>query len=122
MRNGTIKGKFVPVLCGSAFKNKGVQPLLDGVVDFLPSPIDVDVIVGIDPKDSEKKIEVKPSEKEKFVALAFKVMTDKFVGSLTFIRIYSGKLKSKSTVSNALKTKLKGLAECYLCMQITEKI
>ncbi len=114
VRSGTIKGKFVPVLCGSAFKNKGVQPLLDGVVDFLPSPIDVDVIVGTDPKDSEKKIEIKPSEKEKFVALAFKVMTDKFVGSLTFIRIYSGKLKSKSAVLNAGKNETEGIGRMLL--------
>ncbi len=103
VRSGTIKGTFVPVLCGSAFKNKGVQPLLNSIVDFLPSPIDVNEIVGTDPKNKEKKIVIKPSEQEKFVALAFKVMTDKFVGSLTFIRIYSGKLKSKSTVLNAGK-------------------
>ncbi len=103
VRSGTIKGTFVPVLCGSAFKNKGVQPLLNSIVDFLPSPIDVNEIVGTDPKNQEKKIVIKPSEEEKFVALAFKVMTDKFVGSLTFIRIYSGKLKSKSTVLNAGK-------------------
>lgn len=114
VRRGTIKGKFVPVLCGSAFKNKGVQSLLDGVVDFLPSPIDVDVIIGTDPKDSEKKIEIKPSEKEKFVALAFKVMTDKFVGSLTFIRIYSGKLKSKSAVLNAGKNETEGIGRMLL--------
>ncbi len=114
VRSGTIKGKFVPVLCGSAFKNKGVQSLLDGVVDFLPSPIDVDVIIGTDPKDSEKKIEIKPSEKEKFVALAFKVMTDKFVGSLTFIRIYSGKLKSKSPVLNAGKNETEGIGRMLL--------
>ncbi|MDD9335850.1 MAG: elongation factor G, partial [Wolbachia sp.] len=114
IRSGTIKSKFVPVLCGSAFKNKGVQPLLDAVVDFLPSPIDVDVIVGTDPKDSEKKIEIKPSKKEKFVALAFKVMTDKFVGSLTFIRIYSGKLKSKSTVLNATKNETEGIGRMLL--------
>jgi elongation factor G len=114
IRAGTIQGKFVPVLCGSAFKNKGVQPLLDAVIDFLPSPIDVDVIHASDPKDSDRKIEIKPSEKEKFVALAFKVMTDKFVGTLTFIRIYSGKLKSKSTVLNALKNETEGVGRMLL--------
>ncbi|QKX00907.1 elongation factor G [Wolbachia endosymbiont of Dipetalonema caudispina] len=114
VRKGTIKGAFVPVLCGSAFKNKGVQPLLNSIVDFLPSPIDVDKIIGTDPKDPEKKITIKPSEKEKFVALAFKVMTDKFVGSLTFIRIYSGKLKSKSTVLNAVKNESEGIGRMLL--------
>lgn len=114
IRAGAIKSKFIPVLCGSAFKNKGVQLLLDAVVDFLPSPVDVNVIVGSDPKNSEKKIEIKPSEKEKFVALAFKVMTDKFVGSLTFIRIYSGKLKSKSVVLNAGKHETESIGRMLL--------
>ena len=114
IRSGAIKGKFVPVLCGSAFKNKGVQPLLDAVVDFLPSPIDVSIAVGTDPKDSEKKIEIKLSEEEKFVALAFKVMTDKFVGTLTFIRIYSGQLKSKSTVLNAAKNEKETIGRMLL--------
>lgn len=114
IRAGTIKGKFVPVLCGSAFKNKGVQPLLDSIIDFLPSPIDVDVITGTDPKDSEKKIEIKPSEDEKFVALAFKVMTDKFVGNLTFIRIYSGRLKSKSNVLNGVKNETEAIGRMLL--------
>ncbi|UWI82981.1 elongation factor G [Wolbachia endosymbiont of Howardula sp.] len=103
IRQGVIKGKFVPVLCGSSFKNKGVQPLLDAVVDFLPSPIDTKSIIGIHPKELNKKIEIQPSEKENFVALAFKVMTDKFVGNLTFIRIYSGYLKSKSIILNATR-------------------
>ncbi|QKX01884.1 elongation factor G [Wolbachia endosymbiont of Cruorifilaria tuberocauda] len=114
IRSGTTKGIFVPILCGSAFKNKGVQPLLNGIVDFLPSPIDVNEIVGSDPKNPEKKISVKPSEQGKFVALAFKVMTDKFVGSLTFIRIYSGKLKSKSTVLNAGKNETEGIGRMLL--------
>ncbi|WP_410519884.1 elongation factor G [Candidatus Mesenet endosymbiont of Agriotes lineatus] len=103
IRKGTINSNFVPVLCGSAFKNKGVQPLLDAVVNFLPSPLDIKVIEGNNPKDPEQIIEIKPSVNEKFVALAFKVMNDKFSGSLTFIRIYSGVLKSKFTILNSRK-------------------
>jgi elongation factor G len=114
IRKGTIQGNFVPVLCGSAFKNKGVQPLLDAVIDFLPSPIDVGVITGSDPKDSDVDIIIKPSEKEKFVALAFKVMNDKFVGSLTFVRIYSGRLKSKSAVLNAGKDETESIGRILL--------
>ncbi len=103
IRSGTISGKIFPVLCGSAFKNKGVQPLLDAITDFLPSPLDIEIITGSDPKDLERKIKVEPSVDGKLVALAFKIMTDKFVGSLTFIRIYSGILKSKSTAFNPRK-------------------
>ncbi len=114
IRKGTIQGNFVPVLCGSAFKNKGVQPLLDAVVDFLPSPIDMDTITGSDPKNSEVAITIKPSEEEKFVALAFKVMNDKFVGSLTFIRIYSGRLKSKSIVLNSGKDETESIGRILL--------
>ncbi|MDG7056463.1 MAG: elongation factor G [Wolbachia endosymbiont of Meromenopon meropis] len=114
VRSGTIRGAFVPVLCGSAFRNKGIQTLLDSIVEFLPSPIDVSEIVGISPIDLKRKIAVKPSEQEKFVALAFKVMTDKFVGNLTFIRIYSGKLKSKSVVLNAVKNETEGIGRMLL--------
>jgi elongation factor G len=101
IRKGTVTGAFVPVLCGSAFKNKGVQPLLDSVVDFLPSPADIPPIKGID--SNENSIEVHSSDKEPFAALAFKVMNDPFVGSLTFIRIYSGILQAGSTVVNTVK-------------------
>jgi elongation factor G len=95
---------FVPVICGSAFKNKGVQPLLDAVVDFLPSPVDVPAIVGIDPNKSEETLVERPaSDDAPFAALAFKIMTDPFVGQLTFIRVYSGVLTSGSTVYNATK-------------------
>jgi elongation factor G len=102
IRKGTISGQFVPVLCGSAFKNKGVQPLLDAVVDYLPCPSDVPAIKGIT-VGKEEPIERRADDKEPFAALAFKVMNDPFVGSLTFCRIYSGVLTSGSTVINSVK-------------------
>jgi elongation factor G len=102
IRKGTISGKFVPVICGSAFKNKGVQPLLDAVTDFLPSPLDIPSIKAIDIKTG-LEIDREISEKQPFAALAFKVMNDSFVGSLTFIRIYSGKLLSGTGVINTTK-------------------
>jgi elongation factor G len=104
IRKGTISGAFVPVLCGSAFKNKGVQPLLDAVVDFLPSPLDVPAIKGVK-AGTEEEIERKSSDDEPFSGLAFKIMTDPFVGSLTFVRIYSGILQSGSSVMNTVKEK-----------------
>jgi len=98
------EGAFVPVICGSAFKNKGVQPLLDAVVDFLPSPVDVPAIVGLDPnKAEETPIERPASDDAPFAALAFKIMTDPFVGQLTFFRVYSGVLTAGSSVYNATK-------------------
>jgi len=100
LRKAVCSGSVVPVLCGSALKNKGVQFLLDAVVEYLPSPLDVPAIIGFDPEDPEKKMEVKPSDDEKFAALAFKVATDPFVGKLYFIRVYSGILKSGSYVLN----------------------
>jgi elongation factor G len=97
---------FVPVICGSAFKNKGVQPLLDAVVDYLPSPVDVPPIVGFDPnKGPDAVVERQAADDAPFSALAFKIMTDPFVGQLTFIRVYSGVLTSGSTVYNATKQK-----------------
>ena len=98
------EGAFVPVICGSAFKNKGVQPLLDAVVDFLPSPLDVPAIVGIDPNKKEETLIERPAADDKpFAALAFKIMTDPFVGQLTFFRVYSGVLTSGGSVYNATK-------------------
>src|SRR4029434_2625949 len=95
---------FVVVICGSAFKNKGVQPLLDAVVDYLPSPIEVPPILGLDPKAKEETlIERQASDDAPFAALAFKIMTDPFVGQLTFIRVYSGVLNSGATAYNATK-------------------
>jgi len=100
IRKGCLDNTFVPTFCGSAFKNKGVQRLLDAVVDFLPSPLDIGEITGFSPDDSELKISRKPSEDEPFSALAFKVMTDPYVGRLTFMRVYSGSLDAGSYVAN----------------------
>ncbi len=95
---------FVPVICGTAFKNKGVQPMLDAVVDYLPSPLDIPPVTGIDPDSKdENKIERSASDSEPFSALAFKIMTDPFVGQLTFFRVYSGTLTSGSSVVNSTK-------------------
>src|SRR6266699_3564320 len=102
IRKGTIAGAFVPVLCGSAFKNKGVQPLLDPVVDFLPAPTDVAAIKGVK-MGSDEAVVRHASDEEPFAALAFKIMSDSFVGSLTFIRIYSGVLSTASQVLNTVK-------------------
>ena len=102
IRKGVLISKFVPVLCGSAFKNKGVQPLLDAVVDFLPSPSDIGSTQCID-FDTEEMIERKPQDEEPFSGLAFKIMTDPFVGTLTFVRIYSGTLETGSSISNTVK-------------------
>ncbi len=97
---------FVPVLCGSAFKNKGVQPLLDAVVDYLPSPDDVPPIVGNDPNVSdEKPLERKAADDAPFAALAFKIMTDPYVGQLAFIRVYSGVMKTGSTIYNPIRNR-----------------
>jgi elongation factor G len=104
IRKGTIAVKFFPMFCGSAFKNKGVQPLLDAVVDFLPSPIDVPAIKGIDPKN-EAEIERHADDSEPLSMLAFKIMNDPFVGSLTFCRIYSGKLSKGVSLDNTVKGK-----------------
>jgi elongation factor G len=102
IRKGTVAFKFVPVLCGSAFKNKGVQPLLDAVVDYLPSPADVQAIKGVKMGTDEEVVR-KCSDDEPLAGLAFKIMTDPFVGSLTFVRIYSGVMNSGSTVLNSVK-------------------
>ena len=104
IRKATINVEMFPVLCGSAFKNKGVQLVLDAVIDYLPSPIDIPAIKGIDPKTDEE-VERHSSDDEPFSALAFKVMTDPFVGKLTFFRVYSGTLKSGSYVYNSTKGK-----------------
>ncbi len=100
LRKATIAGDVLPMLCGSAFKNKGVQPLLDAVVDYLPSPLDAKQIAGIDPKDESKEIVRKADDKEPFAALAFKIATDPY-GNLTYFRVYSGTLEKGSYVFNA---------------------
>ena len=104
LRAATVAGDVVPVLCGSAFKNKGVQPLLDAVVDYLPSPVDVPPIEGTDLKGDET-LARKPDDGEPFAALAFKIMSDPYVGKLTYFRVYSGKLSAGSAVLNATKDK-----------------
>ena len=104
IRSGTLAAAFVPVLNGTAFKNKGVQPLLDAVIDFLPSPTDVESIKGVK-AGTDEEIERKSSDDEPFSALAFKIMNDPFVGSLTFVRIYSGVLEAGSYLQNTVKNK-----------------
>jgi elongation factor G len=104
IRKGTLNFSFVPVLCGSAFKNKGVQPLLDAVVDYLPSPLDIPPVEGIKPETEIAETRA-PSDDAPFSALAFKIMNDPFVGTLTFARIYSGKLETASQVMNSVKDK-----------------
>jgi elongation factor G len=101
LRIAVINNKLVPVLCGTALRNKGVQPLLDAVVRYLPSPLDVAAVQGVDPDDTEVTLERKPSVNEPFAALVFKIMTDPFIGRLAYVRVYSGRLEAGSTVYNS---------------------
>src|SRR5919107_1941657 len=103
IRMRTIAGEIHPMLCGSAFKNKGVQRMLDAVIDFMPSPIDIPPVPGTD--DDDKPVERRADDNEKFSALAFKLMTDPYVGQLTFVRVYSGILKSGDSVFNPIRGK-----------------
>ncbi len=112
LRKAVLTGAFYPVLCGSAFKNKGVQPLLDAVVDYLPSPVDVPAIKGVDPKGNE--IDRKPDDKEPMSLLAFKIMDDPFVGTITFCRIYSGTLSSGTGVINSTKERKERIGRMLL--------
>ena len=102
IRKGTIEQKFVPVYCGSAFKNKGVQPLLDAVVDYLPSPLDIPAAEGINPKN-DSVVKVESRDDAPFAGLAFKIMNDPFVGSVTFVRVYQGVVEAGSYVANSVK-------------------
>lgn len=104
VRKGVISSLFVPVFCGSAFKNKGVQPLLDAVVEYLPSPVDIVGVKGIN-VNTQEEVVIPASDEGKLCALAFKVMNDPFVGSLTFVRIYAGILRSGVTIQNTTKDK-----------------
>jgi elongation factor G len=113
LRKGTIAMKLVPVLCGSAFKNKGVQPLLDAVIDLLPSPVDIPPVQGLK-VDSDEADSRKCEDSEPFSGLAFKIMTDPFVGSLTFVRIYSGVLEAGSYVQNTVKDKRERIGRMLL--------
>jgi elongation factor G len=105
IRRATLRSEVTPVLCGTAFKNKGVQPMLDAVVDYLPSPLDVGAVTGHKPRDEETILERKPSDDEPLAALAFKIMSDPHVGKLTYVRVYSGVLKSGVQVENTTKEK-----------------
>ena len=100
VRRGCIDNTFIPTLCGSAFKNKGIQRLLDAVIDFLPSPLDIPAVIGTDPKNSDIELSREPDKEAPFSALAFKIMTDPYVGRLTYLRVYSGTLKKGTYVYN----------------------
>jgi len=113
IRAATCGNHIVPVVCGTSYRNKGVQKLLDAVVDYLPSPLDVEAIKGINPKTEEEEAR-KPSEDEPFSALAFKIMTDPYVGRLTYFRVYSGKCEAGSTVLNSTKGKRERLSRVLL--------
>ncbi|MBU6379962.1 MAG: GTP-binding protein, partial [Acidobacteria bacterium] len=113
IRRATIAAKLTPVLTGSAFKNKGVQPMLDAVTRYLPSPLDIDAIVGTDMNDSAKEITRKPANEEPFSALAFKIMTDPHLGKLTFIRVYSGVLETGTTILNSTKDRKERIGKIY---------
>ncbi|MCH9852040.1 MAG: elongation factor G [Alphaproteobacteria bacterium] len=113
IRKGTISGAFVPILCGSAFKNKGVQPLLDAVVAYLPSPLDVPAMQGVSP-DTDEPDTRESSDDAPLSLLAFKIMNDPFVGSLTFARIYSGKLETGQTLINSVKDKKERIGRMLL--------
>ena len=105
IRKGCLAMRLVPVLCGASFKNKGVQPMLDAIVDYLPSPIDVPPVDGKDPRDEEKTLTRKPNFEEPFAALAFKIQNDPYVGQLTYFRVYSGKVEHGAMVYNPAKGK-----------------
>src|SRR5690606_16997961 len=105
IRKATIKDGFIPVLCGTAFKNKGIQPLLDAIVKYLPSPLDIGEVKAHDAKDFDKMVSRKPDEAEPFSALAFKISSDPFVGQITYLRIYSGVLTSGAQIYNSLEKK-----------------
>ncbi|MEI7640344.1 MAG: elongation factor G [bacterium] len=114
IRKGTIAFMFVPVLCGTAFKNKGVQPLLDAVVSYLPSPVDIPPVIGHVPRDEEKTVERKADENEPFSALAFKIMSDPFVGKLTYFRVYSGRIAAGSYVYNSVRDETERIGRLIL--------
>src|SRR5256886_14331743 len=104
VRKGTISMKLFPILCGASFKNKGVQPLLDAVIDYLPSPLDIPPMQGVNPETKEIE-ERKAADDAPFAALAFKIMNDQHVGQLVFLRVYSGTLEAGSGVYNSTKDK-----------------
>ncbi len=113
VRRATIADKLTPVLTGTAFKNKGVQPLLDAVVKYLPSPLDISGVEGHDPKNEDAKIVRRPSEEEPFAALAYKIAADPHLGKLTYIRVYSGRIEAGATVWNPTKSKKERIGKIY---------
>ena len=113
IRHLTVNSLMYPILCGSAFKNKGVQPMLDAVIDYLPSPLDVPSVEGGDPRDEEKRLQRKPDTNEPFAALAFKVVTHPFFGRLTYIRVYSGKVDSGAQVINSTKGRKERIGKLF---------
>ena len=113
-RAATIKMRFVPVFCGSAFKNKGIQPLLDAVIDYLPAPVDLPPVVGMKPSDESVEIRRAPSDDEPFAALAFKIMFDPFVGTLTYLRVYSGRIEAGKAVQNTARQKKERLSRLLM--------
>ncbi|MGH3495860.1 MAG: elongation factor G [Nocardioidaceae bacterium] len=113
IRRATVADKLTPVLCGTAFKNKGVQPLLDAVIDYLPSPLDISAVEGHAVGDEEEIVERRPSDDEPFSALAFKIMADPHLGKLTYLRLYSGRLETGSTVLNPTKGKKERIGKIY---------
>ncbi|MFD8482610.1 elongation factor G [Kitasatospora sp. NPDC059673] len=113
IRKGTLDSSFTPIFCGSAFKNKGVQPLLDAVVKYLPSPLDIEGIEGTKPGNDEEKIVRQASDDEPLAALAFKIMSDPHLGKLTFVRVYSGRLESGTSVLNSVKGKKERIGKIY---------
>ncbi|MFI0370320.1 elongation factor G [Actinomadura sp. 1N219] len=113
IRRATIAAKLTPVTCGTAFKNKGVQPLLDAIVRYLPSPLDVEAIEGHAVRDEEKVLSRRPSEEEPFSALAFKIASDPHLGKLTFVRVYSGVMESGSNVMNSVKERKERIGKIY---------
>jgi elongation factor G len=113
IRKITVEGTAYPVLCGSAFKNKGVQPMLDAVIDYLPNPLDVEGVEGGNPRDEEQRLTRKPDPKEPFAALAFKVMSHPFFGRLTYIRVYSGSVESGAQVINSTKGRKERIGKLF---------
>ncbi len=121
IRKGVIANKLNPVLCGTAFKNKGVQQLLDAIVNWMPSPLDRGAIKGFN-IDTDQPMELQPSDDSPFAALAFKIMTDPYVGRLTFVRIYSGRLEKGTPFTIQLKIKERESLACLKCTPTSEKI
>lgn len=121
IRNATINVRITPVFCGSSYKNKGVQLLLDAIVAYMPSPLDIPAITGIDMESGDEEVERHADDNEPFSALAFKIMADPYVGKLAFFRVYSGKLESGSYVLNSTKDKKRESGVFFRCTPIREK-